>query len=71
LTYTISIFFSRGCKCLELDCWDDSTAQIPVIYHGYTLTSKIPFQDVITAVKNYIDSHPFGLPIILSLENHW
>ena len=60
----------RGCKCLELDCWDDTTAQIPVVYHGYTLTSQIPFQDIITAIKVYIDDNPSGLPIILSLENH-
>jgi hypothetical protein len=40
------------------------------VYHGYTLTSKIPFQDVISVVKFYIESNPAGLPIILSLENH-
>lgn len=59
----------RGCKCLELDCWDDSVGY-PIIYHGYTITSKIPFQDVINCVKGYIDANPDTLPIILSLENH-
>lgn len=60
----------KGCKCLELDCWDDSTAEVPMVYHGYTLTSKVPFQDIIVAVKFYIMDNPLGMPIILSLENH-
>lgn len=53
-----------------MDCWDDSTAQIPVVYHGYTLTSQIPFNDIILVVKCYVESNPSGQPIILSLENH-
>ena len=40
------------------------------MYHGYTLTSKIPFQSIITCVKHYLDDNPDTLPIILSLENH-
>jgi phosphatidylinositol phospholipase C delta len=35
-----------------VDCWDGSDDE-PVIYHGYTLTSKILFYDVITAIKEY------------------
>ncbi|PWN97782.1 PLC-like phosphodiesterase [Tilletiopsis washingtonensis] len=57
-----------GARSVELDCWDGPN-DTPHITHGHTLTSKVPFVDVITAIGRYaFVSSP--CPLILSLEVH-
>uniref|UniRef100_A0A3Q2XGN6 Phosphoinositide phospholipase C n=1 Tax=Hippocampus comes TaxID=109280 RepID=A0A3Q2XGN6_HIPCM len=58
----------KNCRCVELDSWDGPNGE-PVIYHGYTLTSKILFRDAIRAIKDYA-FRTSDYPVILSLENH-
>lgn len=36
----------------------------------HTMTSKILFRDIVSAVKLFLNFHPDTLPLILSLENH-
>ncbi|XP_034417063.1 1-phosphatidylinositol 4,5-bisphosphate phosphodiesterase delta-4 isoform X2 [Cyclopterus lumpus] len=58
----------RGCRCVEVDCWDGSDGE-PVVYHGHTWTSKILFRDVVSTLKEYAFKAS-DFPVILSLENH-
>ena len=52
-----------------LDCWDGDEGE-PIIYHGWTLTSKILFKDVIKdAIKEYA-FYSTDYPLIVSIENH-
>ncbi|KAL0592808.1 1-phosphatidylinositol 4,5-bisphosphate phosphodiesterase eta-1 [Plecturocebus cupreus] len=74
-------FKQFSCLSLPIDCWDGPDGE-PVVHHGYTLTSKILFRDVVETinkhafVKNDLALSPTlecsgtMFPVILSIENH-
>ncbi|KAF3841762.1 hypothetical protein F7725_023713 [Dissostichus mawsoni] len=55
---------------LKKDVWKGRTAEEePVITHGFTMTSEIPFKEVLEAIAECaFKTSPF--PVILSFENH-
>ncbi|KOS17097.1 1-phosphatidylinositol 4 [Escovopsis weberi] len=58
----------RGCRCVEVDCWDGPDGQ-PLVVHGRTLTSSISFKEVMTTINKYAFVKS-GFPLWISLEVH-
>ncbi|KAI8952208.1 phosphatidylinositol-specific phospholipase C [Xylaria longipes] len=58
----------RGCRSVEIDCWDGSDGQ-PVVKHGRALTNAISFREVINTVNKYAFAAS-RFPLWVSLEVH-
>ncbi|KAK0568483.1 hypothetical protein OC861_001888 [Tilletia horrida] len=69
-----------GCRCVEIDVWDnEKNYDEPEVTHGLTLSTKIPFRDVVQAIGDEVDQEIteakqsgslLPLPVFISLENH-
>ncbi|KAI0169587.1 PLC-like phosphodiesterase [Hypoxylon sp. FL1284] len=58
----------RGCRSVEIDCWDGHDGQ-PIVKHGYAMTNSISFREVVNTINKYafVASR---FPLWVSLEVH-
>lgn len=57
-----------GCRWVEIDCWN-SPHDEPIVYHGYTPTSRIAFEECAKMIRQYAFTAS-AYPVILSLKVH-
>ena len=58
----------KACRCIEIDCWDGEAGR-PMVTHGRTMTTKVPFEDCVSTIGRYA-FHSSSYPLIVSLEVH-
>lgn len=66
----VSLLIKEICLVTRLvvDVWDDSGHEEPVVYHGYTLTSKLRLRGVLQTINQYAFKTS-KYPVIISVEN--
>ncbi|XP_077499118.1 inactive phospholipase C-like protein 1 isoform X3 [Amblyomma americanum] len=58
---------SQGCRLVKVDCWGGPEG--PVVFHGNTLTGKVPLSSVLDTIREFA-FQTSEYPLILHLENH-